>query len=239
MVPLQDLATLMFSSLSYQWCPTWYDGFLLGWNVFAFQLLQPWLPPTGFLAGWLWFPAAFYSSSSSSGPFTILVAYPARFPWPLRACPNHTLFYPAVTFPNRVLFWLIAISCRIIFFLLLLNIFHHSCRIPGHVPRLLWACPCCCLFCARCIKCVLFPTCFLEFVVHSVEFLVALRQQYRALRRFFAVVLPTLLIDHFFPCSSSLDFTFYLKQPFPAANTCLLACLDQWNGWFAADFFHP
>ena len=29
-VPLQALATLVLSSLSFQWCPTWHEGFILG-----------------------------------------------------------------------------------------------------------------------------------------------------------------------------------------------------------------
>ena len=29
-VPLQDLATLVLSSFSCQWCPTWHDGFIIG-----------------------------------------------------------------------------------------------------------------------------------------------------------------------------------------------------------------
>ena len=49
-------------------------------DVGAFSFPQPWLPPKGFLVGYLQFPATFSSSSSSLVSFAVPVAHPARFP---------------------------------------------------------------------------------------------------------------------------------------------------------------
>ena len=46
-------------------------------------------------------------------------------------------------------------------------------------------------------------------------------------------------ISHWLKGGMWFDFTFYNKKTFPAANTCLLACLDQQNFLFSAGFLCP
>ena len=46
-------------------------------------------------------------------------------------------------------------------------------------------------------------------------------------------------LSHCLKGGMEVAFTFYIKTNFPAANTCLVACLYQRNGWFLAGFLPP
>ena len=60
---------------------------------------------------------------------------------------RHIFVSQSVTYPNRVPRRMLAITCRILLFFILLGLVLHPRRTPNQVSRTLQACPCCALFC--------------------------------------------------------------------------------------------